>query len=147
VTYRQLLHWTALGYIKPSERERTGTGNPIQWSTEDAVQVCVMRQLTAIGFAPARAAEHRADPETVEIGIDSENVSVRIDIEAIRAYTALQQHELFHVDGLRAVGCDSCKAETDAIWQARADRGWVTDPSDPGWREQDAESMIRKTNN
>lgn len=45
---------------------------------------------------------------------------------------------------VRVIGCAACQAETEAIWQARADRGWVTDPSDPGWREIDAQSMIRR---
>jgi len=49
------------------------------------------------------------------------------------------KHRLFHRK-VRVIGCAACQAETDAIWQARADRGWVTDPSDPGWRQCDAEA-------
>lgn len=61
----------------------------------------------------------------------------------------------FHRTGLRrpryhrvrhnvvVLGCATCMAEVDATWAARAARGWTTDPSDPGWRQEDADHMRR----
>lgn len=51
VTYRQLDHWSAQGYVRPSLSEhRAGQGVPHRWSETDAEEVAVVAELLRLGM-------------------------------------------------------------------------------------------------
>lgn len=82
-TPRQVEFWRSRGYITPSISNPSGSGRLRDWSETDVVKVLFMRHLIAIGMDPLRAAGWW-DEGSQRIDIDSEFVSVQIDIKAMR---------------------------------------------------------------
>lgn len=80
VSYRQLHHWIACGYIDAVEGP-DGSGSRIRLTLDEVFVVRVMGRLVDAGFAPAQAsllARTLADDGRVEVGPDLTLVMGRV---------------------------------------------------------------------